>query len=268
MIEIVSGAQVLFLTAVLLTACAAKLVVREEPAPAGDEWLLKLRRNRRLAVAVALAEGGLGLALLVSAHPAVRIAVAAWFAAATWVVGELLNRRPDAGCGCFGGLSTARVGRRGLLRAAGCTVAAIASLHASGDGLAIAAGAPAMTGLLVATELALLVMLSPELGALLDRYRAIVPCEARPSPLAETYQTLHASSDWREHRSALRSTEPVDVWREGCWRLLAYPARIGDEELEIVFAVSTEQRHRAVRVALVESETEDSGPTPFRPVLA
>ncbi|NED53279.1 hypothetical protein G3I24_20565, partial [Micromonospora aurantiaca] len=110
------------------------------------------------------------------------------FAAATWVVGELRVHRPDAGCGCFGGLSGKKVGRRSVLRALLFTGAGIASLGAPLTGVDVLRDVQVQVGLVFAMEVALLAVLSPELAELLERRKmpAGPPSERRRSPMAET----------------------------------------------------------------------------------
>ena len=79
MIEMARDLQVLFLAGVLLLACAAKLTVRETD----HEPVVALHRRRAFVYGVALAEGVLGLALLVTPAGAVRLACAVFFASAT-----------------------------------------------------------------------------------------------------------------------------------------------------------------------------------------
>lgn len=266
MVTAFQNTQVLLLAAVLLAACLAKLAVPEQtagapdhvhgvPVPAGLARLTALRRNRGMTVGLGLGEGVLGLALLVTSHPTVRLATTMAFAAAAWVVGELRVRRPDAGCGCFGGLSAKRVGRRGVLRAVLFTGAALASLGAPLTGVDVLRNAQVQVGLVFTAELALFAALSPELSELLKRCRASAdpPCERRRSPIAETYATLHRSAAWAEHENVIASTVPLDVWREGCWRFVVYPARVDGWDAEIVFAVSTAAHDRAVRAAVAVS---------------
>lgn len=276
MVTAFQNSQVLLLAAVLLAACLAKLTVRERPAdapdrvhgvpvPAGLARLTELRGSRRTAVWLAVGEGVLGLALLVSSHLSVRLATTVAFAAATWVVGELRVRRPDAGCGCFGGLSGRRVERRSVLRAVLFTAAAVASLDAPLPGLDVLRADQARVALVLAVELAVFAVLSPELSALLGTRglphgpgRPAMPCERRRSPLAETYATLHDSPAWVAHENVVTSAVPLDVWREGCWRFVVFPARVDGRDMEIVFAVSTAERDRTVRSAVVAPEEAES----------
>ncbi|MEU8798323.1 MauE/DoxX family redox-associated membrane protein [Spirillospora sp. NPDC048819] len=269
MVTAFQNTQVLLLAAVLLAACLAKLTVREEaadapdhvhgvPVPAGLARLSALRGSRGMTVGLGIGEGVLGLALLMTSHLSVRLATTVAFAAATWVVGELRVSRPDAGCGCFGGLSGKRVGRRSVLRAVLFTGAAITSMGAPLAGLDVLRDVQVQVALVLAAEVALFAALSPELSALLERRslphgraRPAMPCERRRSPIAETYATLYDSAAWVEHENVIASAVPLDVWREGCWRFVVFPARVDDQDMEVVFAVSTAERDRAVRSALV-----------------
>ncbi|GAA4060138.1 MauE/DoxX family redox-associated membrane protein [Actinomadura miaoliensis] len=283
MLPVVQSTQVLVLAFVLLAASLAKLTVpqvvpaaphgvRGVPAaddvrgvPAADEvygvaapgrrtpWL-----SRQVTLGLGVFEGVLGLAMMMSAHASVRLATTVMFAAATWVVGELRRQGSGTGCGCFGELSREPVGRRGVVRTGLCTLAAVVALGAPHSGTDVLRQGPALVGLVFVAELTLFAALSPELPALLERLglrpRAAAPCDRRRSPLAETYQALHASDAWLSRENAIASAAPLDVWREGCWRFLVFPARVDGRDMEIVFAVSTAARHRTVRSALVEAE--------------
>ncbi|POM26141.1 hypothetical protein BTM25_05290 [Actinomadura rubteroloni] len=270
MVTAFQNTQVLLLSFVLLAACLAKLAVRH-PEPAHDHvhgvplpgWLPQATRldSRPFAVAVALVEGSLGIALLVTSQFSVRLVTALAFAVATWTVSELRVRRPDAGCGCFGGLSVKHVDRRTVARALLFTLAAVAALGAPRAGFAWLHDAHATVGLvLLAVEVALFGLISPEVATLWEKRaawrirREDEPCDRRHSPLAETMRTLRASAAWSAHEDALVSAVPLDVWREGCWRFLAYRAVSDGRPAELVFAVSTAARGRRVRVALVPAE--------------
>ncbi|WP_175250053.1 hypothetical protein [Actinomadura sp. J1-007] len=59
----------------------------------------------------------------------------------------------------------------------------------------------------------------------------------------------------------LASAVPLDVWREGCWRFVVYPARVDGRPMEAVFAVSTAARDREVKAVLLAP----SAPSPRPP---
>ncbi|REE97452.1 MauE/DoxX family redox-associated membrane protein [Thermomonospora umbrina] len=276
MMNLVNDVQVLLLATVLAFAGIAKLLFPEpepvrpaeihgvpipEPEPG---WALRLRHSRPVGVTLGLAETMLGIGLLVTAHTAVRTAAMLLLAAATWVVAELRERTPDVGCGCLGGLFHEQVGRRSVFRTALLTAVAVGTLGGANSGVQAAQGGSWQVWLLFGAELSLLAALSPEPVALLRRaQRPAIPCERRRSPLAESHATLWDSPQWDEHCDLLASREPLDVWREGCWRFLAYPARRDGREIEVVFAVSTHDRDREVRVAIVPAEARFlSAPVP------
>lgn len=260
MIEAFQLSQVPLLSAALITACLSKLGITMSPARTGHRGavsrpptVLSLHDSRPVTVGLALAEGALGVALLVTAHPSVRLMTITVFASATWVVGELRTRRPDGGCGCFGALSTTRVDIRSVVRAALFTAAAIVALSAPGTGLDGLREGMGLVGVILAVEITVFAALSPEIGVLITRLRSPLPCELRTGSLAETYDALHASDAWRHHKSILAGTGPTDVWRELCWRFLVYPGRVNGQDVDVVFAVSMREHHPVVRSAVIAS---------------
>jgi len=259
MLEALREAQLPLLTLVLLTAGLTKLLLRGPRRPtvqARPDLAQLLRDHHGLGIGVALAECGLGVLLLTAPAPVVRLAVAAWFAGATWIVNELRARRPEEGCGCFGTLSSTRIGHRVLVRPLLLTAAATATIGIPNTSLDVLGHGPGLSSVFVAMELAVLLALSPELGVLLAR-QARPACEIRTVPLADTVRTLHHSAAWREYGPLLTGTGPSEVWRELCWRFLVYPGRLARTEVEVVFAVSLAgERRPAVRVALVETVPE------------
>jgi methylamine utilization protein MauE len=271
-IETVRDAQILLLSVVLVTAGLAKLVFRESPVQAehsAHSAVVTLRHGRPLSIMLAGAEGMLGVALLVTAHPLVRLATVLGFAAAAWVVGELRANRPDGGCGCFGALSRTRVGMRSVVRTVFCTASAIVALGVPRSGLDVLHVSSGWVGVVLVTELTLFAWLSPEIGVLLTRLRDQPPCELRTGTLAKAYEVLYASDAWREHEDVVTKPTPIDVWRELCWHLLVFPGRVAGQDVEIVFAVSITERDPAVRTAVVTPEdalvarTNSGGTGPF-----
>src|SRR5258708_24917754 len=118
MIEMVREIQIPLLAGVLLAAGSAKLLLpgdERRGAGEGRPPVLTLYR-RETVVTLGFLELVLGAALLITPAPAFRIAAGVGFAGATWVVEELRTRRPDLGCGCFGGLGTTRARKRGQPR--------------------------------------------------------------------------------------------------------------------------------------------------------
>ncbi len=255
-LETLQATQLPLLALVLVAAGLAKLTLRGPDRGVDGGLADRLRHHRGLATLVASAECGLGVAVLTVPEPAVRLAVAAWFAGATWIVDELRTRRPEDGCGCFGTLSSTRIGKRVIARPLLLTAAATAAIGAPPSGLGALERGAALQWPLLAGELGVLLALSPEVGVLLAR-RSRPPCELRAASLPETIRALHHSPAWREYAPILTEADPVEVWRELCWRFLVYPGQVERTEVEVVFAVSLAgERRPVVRVAMAETMPE------------
>jgi hypothetical protein len=248
MITAFCEAQLLLLVFVFLLACVGKLASPKD----------------RQALLFAGAEAGLCVMLLVSANPLVRLVTAMVLVAATWVLGDLRTSRPDEGCGCFGVLSSARIGRRTVIRTGLLAVAAMLTFGLERNGLQVLGDSLGWRGLMFGAELAFFLVISPEPALLLRRTE--VPCDLRRVPLSVSLGMLHSSEVWQEYELVLDSPEPSEVWRELCWRFYLYPAR--GAQADVVFAVSLDGRE--VRASLVDRGADgpsETGPNP-RYVLA
>ncbi|MGN9837709.1 MauE/DoxX family redox-associated membrane protein [Nonomuraea sp. H19] len=203
----------------------------------------------------------LAAGLLLSTHPIFRWATAVFFALSTYVLLELRRRRPDAGCGCFGEVSSAPVGLRSIGRTVALTAMAGMSVWAPVTGWEAAAH----PSWLMIVGVAVLAALSPEIEEMIDRVRFRAPCEQRRAPAESvTLVRLRASGTWRAHRDELASAEPYDSWRELCWRFFVFQNHARDD---VVFAVYLSGRRPVVRMAVVSAE--DSGSLPeYTPVSA
>jgi hypothetical protein len=179
---------------------------------------------------------------------------------------------PDSSCGCLGSASVPvswrSIGRAGLL------VVASGAVLAAGTGWPSAvADDPLLSGAVLAAELAVFVVLSPELDRrwLLPARRVYVRLThplagADPTeiPLAATVQQLQLSPAFREVAGLLRS-DIRDHWDEGDWRFVAYTAEHESASALAVFAIPRGQYEpEVVRVAIVD---EVSGATLYRPDL-
>jgi hypothetical protein len=262
--------QIPLLATLLLGGCATKLVrafrAGSLDAGLGPTALFPVRLRGPVAIAMSGLELGLGIGLIAtagtfgSATPAacVRLGTAVLFLVATCALLELRTARPEIGCGCFGELSTTPVNWRTLTRPTLLAVAALCTL-----GLRPVqqpqTGWQAVTMLgMLAAELVLIACLSPELGEALVRLGYSEPCELRAVPADRTLTALRRSKQWRRHAGLIAADLPADVWREVCWRYLVFPARCGDREAEIVFAVSLRQRRPQIHTALVDAVTGQS----------
>jgi len=259
--------QIPLLAVLLIGGCAAKarraLGARSIDAGIGPTGMFPFRLQRPAAIAIVVSEFALGAGLLVTAGPlgagvpanAVRVATALLFLTAAAVLAELRTRRPDVGCGCFGDVSSTPVGWRTITRAGLLGAAAVASL---GVPPLRSLGSPDWLGealAATAAELALLAVLSPEIGEMMVRLGRAEPCELRRVPVAKTLDRLWASASWRRYQRYLITTTPTDVWREGCWRFAVFPGILSSRRVEVVFAVYMSGRHAPIRAGVIDIDT-------------
>jgi hypothetical protein len=191
---VVREVQVPLLASLLLGGSAAKLVhmlrVRSVDAALGPTALFPVYLRRPAAMLICGCEFALGVGLILTAGRicrgvptnAVRLGTALLFLVATCALIELRGTRPDIGCGCFGDFSTAPVSGRALARSALLAVAALSTVGLpplQPPHRGVAAILP--LGILAA-ELALVAVLSPEIGEALVRLGYSEPCELRTVP--------------------------------------------------------------------------------------
>ncbi|GGK92179.1 hypothetical protein Sme01_54620 [Sphaerisporangium melleum] len=195
----------------------------------------------------------LAAGLLFTRHPLPRWGTVAFFSVATYVLWELRRRRPDVGCGCFGEASGTPVGLRSIGRATALAGMAVLVTLVPVSGADLAARASLELAVAFGAGLALLVVLSPEVSETIARVRYRAPCEQRAVPVARTVSRLRASAEWRSHLPMLESDQPVDTWRELCWRFFVYRIK-ATAGAEVVFAVYLSGRRPPVRVAVVGAD--------------
>jgi hypothetical protein len=256
--------QAPLLAALLLGGCAAKvrqtISTRSIAPEMGPTLLFPVRLRRPAAFVVCVCELALGAGLLVTVGgfgagpPALvfRLLTVVLFGTAVGALYELRSRKPEAGCGCFGDLSDTPVGWRTLARSALLCVAAVVSLSAPALDKPSSAGQAMVVLAVLGAELCVLAALSAELGEVMVRLGYSEPCEIRRLPVEHSLARLRSSRQWREHRHHLITKEPVDVWREGCWRFAVFPGMLASRRVEIVFAVYLKARHPPVRVAVFD----------------
>jgi len=262
-------AQVPLLSAMLLGGFGAKFarVLRTGTMDAGlgPTALFPLSLRRPVAVVTCTAEFACGIALIVTAGwlgrgelaNAVRLATSLLFLVATCALIELRTSRPDTGCGCFGDLSSSPVSGRTLARSAFLAAAALATIGLPPLRAPQPAADTARLLEIAAVELVVIAALSPELGEALVRLGYSEPCELRRLPTVRTLAALRRSSQWRRRAGLITEEVPTDMWRELCWRYVVFPARVGDRDAEIVFAVNLRPHRPVVNAALVDSATGD-----------
>lgn len=266
-LDVVREVQIPILAVLLVCGSAAKAAqatgTHSIEAESWPTLIFPLRLRRTAAAGLCAAEFVLGFGLLLTAGRtgagapalAVRAATVLLFTTAAGALHELRDRRPEAGCGCFGELSRAPVSPRTITRAVVLCLAALCSLGAAPLRMPDSAGQAGVTLAIIAAELALLAALSPEVGEILTRMSHADPCELREIPLARTFSALEASAPWRRYRRYLVTERPVDVWREGCWRFFVFPAVLGSRRVEMVFAVYLDGRRPPVRIGMLDVPT-------------
>ena len=258
--------QIPLLAVMLLGGCGGKalrvLKARDVTVGLGPTALFPLRLRRPIAMAMCATELGLGVALIVTAGslgtgtPAmiVRAGVSVLFLIAVGALVELRERRPDAGCGCFGDLSVTPVGARTIGRSAVLATAALATLGQPPMRMPASGPAAALWITVVVAELLLLAALSPELSEAMVRLGYSEPCEVRRISVDRTLAALAGSATWRRYASLVGGdAAPIDIWREGCWRYLVYTGETGGREVHVAFAVYLRSRRSPVRVAVLDA---------------
>ena len=277
MLTAIREAQIPLLAAVLLGACAAKiwrsLRPRADTGHSDPAALFPAHLRRPIMSLVFAAELGLGLGLIVTALclpgtgltdaklalPAavVRTGTALFFLVSAGVLNEMRQRRPDAGCGCFGELSGTPIGLRTIGRAGLLCASAVATFGLPPLSMPSSSTVAELWLAVLAFELALLAFLSPELGEIMVRLGYSEPCELQRMPVGRTLTALHASTQWRRYAGQVSAGAPSDVWREGCWRFVVYPGYTRDRRVDIVFAIYLQTRRPAIRVAVLDADTDE-----------
>jgi hypothetical protein len=272
--------QIPLLTLMLLGGSGAKVVkvVRSRALAVGlgPTALFPLRLRRPIAMAVCATEFGLGIGLVVTAGklgaglPAtiVRAGVSLLFLTAVGALVELRERRPDAGCGCFGELSVTPVGNRTIARSAVLALAAIVTVGQPPLRMPESGEMATVWIVAVVAELLLLAALSPELGQAMARLGYSEPCEVRRISVDRTLTALAGSAPWRRYAGLITEPAPSDIWREGCWRYLVYPGQSEGRPVDLVFAVSLRSRRPQVQVAVLDAVTDEvlAGTPQTRPI--
>jgi hypothetical protein len=269
--------QLPVLAALLLSASLAKVVLALRggsiDAGLGPTALFPVRLRRPVAIGMCVFEFGFGAGLILTAGelgagpPAklIRLGTALLFIVATCALIELRSVRPDVGCGCFGEFSTAPVDDRTVTRSALLALAAMETARLPPVQLPSSAGQALVMLLLFAGEMGLLATMSPEVREALVRLGYSAPCELWTEPAERTLDALRKSVQWRRHSGLITDQQPSDVWRELCWRYVAFPAAADGRPAELVFAVYVQSRRPAVRSVLVDAVTGAILPWPAGP---
>lgn len=267
MLTLLGDAQIPLLAALLLGGCVMKAVkvvqARTVAAGLGPTALFPLKLRAPVAVFLCVTEFCLGIGLIVTSSkfgagtPAalVRLGTGLLLLVATFALMELRTVRPEVGCGCFGEFSQTPVTGRTIARSALLAVAAIAIMKLPPIVLPHWPGQDVALLLILATEVAVLGLMSPEIRDVLVRIGYSAPCELRLVNPEQTLTALHRSAQWRKHSALITSHQPSDMWRELCWRYIAFPSKYAGRDAEMVFAVRLEHRRPVVLSALVDMAT-------------
>lgn len=259
--------QIPVLAIMLLAGCSAKAARafrrRSISAGLGPTALFPLRLRPLAAGTLCAVELGMGIGLIVTAGrfgqgaaaQFVRIGTCLLFVVATCALIELRSIRPDIGCGCFGEFSSAPITGRTLTRSVFLAAAAACTFGLPAMQPHILAIHARTLLLLLSAELSVFALLSPEIRDVLVRIGYSAPCELRMTSPDQTIAALERSKVFRRLVALLSRGEPLDVWRELCWRYVAYPSRYNGREAELVFAVYLEQRRPTVLSVLVDATT-------------
>jgi Methylamine utilisation protein MauE len=262
MLAVMREVQVPLLALLLFAGCVAKarhaIGTRQWSGPTA---MFPVRLRRAAVIALCATEFVLGAALLLTAgsagagNPAaaVRAAAVLLFGTGAAALYELRARRPDAGCGCFGELSRTPVSWRVIARATLLCAAALSTIGIPPLRMPASAAQAWLTLVAVAAEVAVLAVLSPEIGQAMLRLSHADPCELREVPVWRTLSTLHASASWRRYQRFLVAEAPTDVWREGCWRFVVFPGVLASRRVDVVFAVHLAGRGAQVRVGMLDT---------------
>jgi hypothetical protein len=272
MLTAVREVQVPLLAVLLLGGCAAKawraLRARSLAAVTDPAGLFPLGLRRPMMLAMFAVELGLGLGLIATAGrlgpvdprlPAtvVRTGTVLFFLVAVAALNETRQRRPEAGCGCFGEFSETPVGWRTIARAGVLGVAAGATIGLPSLRMPSSPATAELWLAVLAFQLSLLAFLSPEIGEVLVRLGYSEPCEVRRIPASRSLTALHSSSQWRRYAGQVSAAAPADMWREGCWRFVVYPGTARGRPVDIVFAVYLQARKPPIRVAVLDASTDE-----------
>jgi hypothetical protein len=268
MLTLLREVQIPLLAALLLGACASKFVrvlqAKSMAAGLGPTALFPLKLRKPAAIAMCATEFGCGIGLIVTASkygngtPAtlVRLATCLLFLVATAALIELRSVRPDIGCGCFGEFSTAPVTWRTIARSALLAVAALVTVRLRPPPVRTLRDSAGTLVLTLVVELAIFALLSPEIREIMVRIGYSAPCELRVVSTEQTLAVLKRSAQWRKHFDLIANRDPTDVWRELCWRYVAYPSRAAGKDAELVFAVRLDHHRKPVVLsALVDTAT-------------
>jgi hypothetical protein len=266
--------QIPLLATLLLGGCLMKGVKvaqsRSMAAGLGPTALFPLKLRKPAAIAMCVTELGLGIGLILTAGDywksiasLTRMGTGLLFLVATCSLIELRSVHPEVGCGCFGDFSKSPVTGRTIVRSGLLAAAALGTIRLGPIQPPTSARSILTMLLILAAELVGFGLLSPEIRDVLVRIGYSAPCELRIVSQEQTLAALQRSAQWRKHAGLIADSRPTDVWRELCWRYVAYPSHYAGKQAELVFAVRLEHRRPVILSALVDTATGAVLPWPI-----
>lgn len=256
-LESLREVQLPLLAVLLFLGAVAKAMPGAEST--GLATLVPQGWRRPVTLATCVLEVVASVALLTITGPlgdVARLLTALLFSASLVVLSVVRRRDPEAGCGCFGGLSREPIGWRTLTRAFLLAVAAAATVGLAPTGWTVVSGPTSIHGAVLGAELLLLAWLSPEPREVLTRASRTEPCALREVSSRRTLRRLRRSDVWRDDAGVMLDGEPEDTWRHGCWRFLRYGGTRHGRPVDVVYAVRLDGPPRtAVRAVLVDRES-------------
>jgi hypothetical protein len=274
MLILLGDVQIPLLAALLIGGCLTKAVkvvrTRTVAAGLGPTALFPLKLRAPVAVFMCVIELCLGIGLIATSTgfggnaPAglIRLGAGLLFLVATFALIELRSVQPDVGCGCFGEFSQTPVTGRTIARSALLAVAALATMKVGPITVPRWPAQDVVLLLMLVAELVVIGFLSPEIRHVLVRIGYSAPCEQRVVNPEQSLSALHRSAQWRKHSALIAGADPSDIWRELCWRYIAFPSKHAGKDAQLVFAVRLEHRRPVVLSTLVDTASGTVLPWP------
>ncbi len=242
-----------------IVAASTKLLRRDLSEVAKNAFLtrgLSVDTGVRIWRGVGVVELGIVVLLILDQTRRVAgIAVLGFAAVAVaYTVAALVQSGEPSNCGCLAAdepASWRSVGRAAALVLIGVGVAARPN----------PSFAPTLnlrTGLLVACEIAALLLLTPEAAPhrIINRVRSrhVPGCLTSRHSLEWTLAMLRRSELWIRVQQYLLDTAVVDQWRDGCWRFVVFPAQDGGRSATAVLAIKLPPGRIRIRGAIVPDD--------------
>ena len=237
----VAAGQAVIIGIVLLVSGSAKAADQSPLATARQTALAGVFGGTRLLLAwrtITIAELAVGaLAVTRLWTPWSSVPLAALMLATTAYTIWARRAAPESTCGCMGSTSRYGVSNRTIVRNAAFAILALVSVFSSAQWPAISRHP--LVVLAIFAEVVVCGLQFPEIRAVFGAERALTveTCASAPIPAIETLRSLRRTDIWNVARVYLKSAEPGQEWRQGCWRYFTFPAEYSGERAVAVFSV-------------------------------